>query len=73
MSNYATKEELEHATGANTYNVVAIINNYCCESWSWQTKHYKLVDVPTHLSNLETNIDDLDIGKLKTVPPDLKK
>ena len=61
LSNYATKEGL------------FIINNYCCESWSWQTRHYKLVNVPTHLNNLETKIDDLDIGKLKTVPPDLKK
>ena len=33
----------------------------------------KLVIVPTILNNLKTKIDDLDIGKLKTVLVDLKK
>ena len=28
---------------------------------------------PTSLNNLKTKIDDLDIGKLKTVPVNLKK
>ena len=32
----------------------------------------KLVNVPTGLNNLETKVDDLDVGKLKTVPVDLK-
>ena len=33
----------------------------------------KLVNVPTILTNLKTKVDDLDVGKLKTVPVDLKK
>ena len=33
----------------------------------------KLVIVSTSLSNSKTNLDDLDVGKLKTVPIDLKK
>ena len=34
----------------------------------------KLVNVPTKLNNLETNVNDLDVDKLKTdAPIDLKK
>ena len=33
----------------------------------------KLVNVSTSLNNLKTKIDDLDVGKLKTVPIDWKK
>ena len=32
-----------------------------------------MVNVPTGLNDLKTNIDDLDIGKFKTVPIDLKR
>ena len=32
----------------------------------------ELVKIPTNLINLETKVDDLDVGKLKTVPGDLK-
>ena len=31
------------------------------------------MNVPTSLKNLKTKVDDLDVGKLKTVPIDLKK
>ena len=33
----------------------------------------KLVNVPTALNNLKIKLDDLDVGKLKTVTIDLKK
>ena len=33
----------------------------------------KLVNVPTGLNNSNAKGDDLDVGKLKTVPIDLKK
>ena len=33
----------------------------------------KLVNIPTSLNNFEIKVDDLDVGKLKTVPVDLKK
>ena len=33
----------------------------------------KLVNVTTSLSNSKTKVYDLDLGKLKTVPADLKK
>ena len=29
-----------------------------------------LVDVPTSLNNLKTKVDEVDVGKLKTVPID---
>ena len=32
-----------------------------------------MVDVPTSLNNLKTKVDDLDVGKLETVPVGLKK
>ena len=32
-----------------------------------------MVNVPTSFNNLKTKVDDLDVGKLKTVPIDLKK
>ena len=32
-----------------------------------------MTNVPTSLNNLETKVDDLDVGKLKTLPVDLKK
>ena len=33
----------------------------------------KLLNVLTSLSNLNTNVDDLDVSRLKAVPADLKK
>ena len=33
----------------------------------------QFVNVSAGLKNLKTEVDDLDIGKLKTVPKDLKK
>ena len=32
-----------------------------------------LVNVPNNLNNLKTKVDDLNVGKLKTVSVDLKK
>ena len=32
-----------------------------------------MVNVPTGLNNLKTNVDDLDIGELRTVSIDVKK
>ena len=33
----------------------------------------RLVNVRTSLNNLKTRLNDLDVGRLKTVPIDLKK
>ena len=32
-----------------------------------------MINIPTGLNNLKAKADDLDVGKLKTVPADLKK
>ena len=32
-----------------------------------------MVNIPTSLKNLKAKVDDLDVGKLKTVHEDLKK
>ena len=32
-----------------------------------------MFNVPTSLNNLKAKVDDSDVGKLKTVPVDLKK
>ena len=32
-----------------------------------------LVNVPTRLNNLKTKVDDLDVGKLKSLPVDFTK
>ena len=32
-----------------------------------------MINVPTSFYNLKTKVDDLDIGKLKTISVDLKK
>ena len=37
--NYATKKELDHATGVDTSDLVAKKSFYCFESWSWQIRH----------------------------------
>ena len=34
---------------------------------------FKLVNFTTSLNNLKTEVDDLDVGKLKTVPLESKK
>ena len=33
----------------------------------------KLINFPVRLSNLKTKVNDLEVGKLKTVPLDFKK
>ena len=37
------------------------------------TNFNKLTNVPTNLNNSKTKVDDLNVGKLKTVPVDFKK
>ena len=74
LSNYATKKELDHATGvADTSDLVA--KKYFIALKAEVGKLYisKFVNLPTSLNNLKTKVDDLDVGKLNTVSIDLKK
>ena len=73
MSNYATKKELEHATGVDTSNLAAKKDFIAFKPEHDKLDINKLVNVTTSLNNLKTKVDDLDFSKLKTVPVDLKK
>ena len=73
LSNYATKEELEHATGIDTSDLAVKKDFIALRAEVDKLDINKLINAPTRLNNLKTNLDDLDVGKLKTVPVDLKK
>ena len=73
LSNYATKKELEHATGINTSDLAAKKDFINLKAEADKLDINKLNNVPTSLNNLKTKVDDLDVGKLKTVPVVLKK
>ena len=73
MSNYATKKELDHATGVDTSDLAAKKDFIALKAEVDKLDINKLVNVPTSLNNLKTKINDLDVGKLKAVPIYLKK
>ena len=72
-SNYATKEESDHATGADTYDLAAKKDFIALKSKADKLDINKLVNVSNSLNTLKTKLDDLDVDKLKTVPVDLRK
>ena len=71
LSNYATKKELEHATGIDTSDLAAKKAFIALKAEVGKLDINKLANVPTNLNNLKTKVDDLDVGKLKTVPINL--
>ena len=106
MSNYATKNELDHTADIHTSDIAALHKKspYSELFWSifsriWteygeiQSTYLYSVQMwektdgnkseyghfscraaqKDSLNNLKTKVDDLDVGKLKTVPIDLKK
>ena len=73
MSSYATKKELEHATGIDTSDVAAEKDFIALKAEVDKLDINKLTNVPTSFSNLKANVDDLGVGKLKTIPVGLKK
>ena len=73
LSNYATKKELDHATGFDTSDLAAKKDFMALKAEVDKLDINKLVNIPTSLNNLKTKVDDLDVGKLETVPVDLKK
>ena len=73
LSNYATKKELEHATGIDTSDLAAKKDFIALKAEVDKLDINKLTNFPTILNNLKTKVDDLDVGKLKTVHVDLKK
>ena len=73
LSNYATKKELDHATGIDSSDLATKKGFIALKAEVDKLDINKLVNVPTSLNNLKTKVDDLDVGKLKPVPADLKK
>ena len=64
LSNYATKKELDHATGVDTFELAAKKDFIALKAEVDKLDIDKLVNVPIRL-NLKTKVDDLDVGKLK--------
>ena len=73
MSNYATKKELEHATGVDTSDLAAKKDFIALKVEVDKLDIANMVNVSTSLNNLKTKVDDLDVSKLKTNPVYLKK
>ena len=70
LSNYATKKELDHATGVD---LIQLLKKDFIGLRTEKLDINKLVNVSTSLNNLKTKIADLDVSKLKAVPINLKK
>ena len=67
-------KKLDHATGVNIYDLAAKKDFIDLKTYEVvKLGVNELVNVPTSLNNLKTKLYDLDVGKLKTVPVDLKK
>ena len=64
LSNCATKKELGHAAGVDTSDLAAKKDFIALKAEGDKLGN----SVPAILNNLETNVDDLDVAKLKTVP-----
>ena len=73
LSNYASKRELDHATGVDTSDLAAKKIFIALKAEVDKLHSNKLVKVSTSFNKLKTKVNDLDVGKLKTVPVDLKK
>ena len=61
------KKELDHATGVETFDLAAKKDFIALKAEVDKLDIDKSVNVPTSLNNSKTKVDDLDIGKLKTV------
>ena len=73
MSNYATKKELEYATGIDISDLAPKKDFIALKAKFDKLDSNKLTNVPTSLNNLKAKKDNLDFGKLKTAFVDLKK
>ena len=71
FSNYATKKELDHATGVDRSDLAAKKDFISLKADVYKLGIDKPVNVPTSLNNLKTKVDDLDVGKSKAVSIDL--
>ena len=60
-------KELEHARGVDTFDLTAKKYITALKDEVDKIDTNKLVNVPNSFNNLKTKINDLDVGKLKTV------
>ena len=72
-SNYASKKELKHAKGNDRWNLAAKCYFNALKPEVDTLNFNKMIKVPTGLNDLKTILDDLDAGKLKTVPKHSKE
>ena len=73
LSNYETEKELEHATAVDTSGLAAKKDFIALKAEADKLDIAKLVNAPASLNHLKTNVNDVDVGKLKTVPVNLKQ
>ena len=73
LLNYAAKKELDHATGVDTFDLAATKYLIALKPEVEKLDINKLGNVPNILNNLKVKVYDLKVGKLKTVPVDLKR
>ena len=73
LPDYATKKELDHATGIDTPDLASKKDFISLKAEVEKLDINNLVNVLTNLNNLKTKVDGFDVCKFKTVPVDLKK
>ena len=62
LSNYGTKKEFDHSTFVDTSDLAAKKDFIALKAKVEKLDINKLVNVPTNLNNLETKVEDLDVG-----------
>ena len=72
LSNYANKKELKHAAGIDISDLAATKDFISLKAEVDKLDITKPVNVLTSLNNLKPKLDDIDVGKLKTVSVDLE-
>ena len=73
MSHHTTKKELDYATGVDTYDLATKKGFIALKAEVDKLEINKLIMFQLVWIILKTKLDNLDVGKLKTVPVDLKK
>ena len=73
LFNYATKADLNNATGADTSKFAKTFDLVSLKSIVDKLDIDKLKNVPTNLSSLRSKVNQLDIDKLASFSVDLSK
>ena len=73
LSNYATKADLENATGVDTSKSAKKVDLANLKSDVNKLDIDKLKNAPSNLNNLKSKVDKLDVDKLVPAPVHLSK